>query len=73
MSMSPLPAGIRKKATPNTRVCIGKLDPETSEIIYNKRQDVIEQFTHPHSASVIGEVTKKQQELYKKLGVEGIS
>ena len=35
--------------------------------------DVIEQFTHPHSASVIGEVTKKQQELYKKLGVEGIS
>lgn len=35
--------------------------------------DVIEQFTHPHRTPVIGEVTQKQQTLYAKLGVEGIS
>jgi len=35
--------------------------------------DVIEKFTQPGNAPIIGEVTKKQQVLYQKLGVEGIS
>ena len=35
--------------------------------------DVIERFTQPGKASVVGEVTKKQQELYSLLGVDGIS
>ncbi len=35
--------------------------------------DVIERFTQPGKASVVGEVTKKQQELYVLLGVDGIS
>jgi len=35
--------------------------------------DVIEKFTQPGKTSVIGEVTKKQQELFQKLGVDPIS
>lgn len=35
--------------------------------------DIIEQFTQPGKISMVGEVTKKQIELYEALGVEAIS
>jgi transposase len=35
--------------------------------------DVIERFTQPGKASVVGEVTKKQNDLYRKLGVDVLS
>ncbi len=35
--------------------------------------DIIERFRQPNKKSMVGEVTKKQQELYKLLGVEPIS
>ncbi|MEA3433542.1 MAG: IS1634 family transposase [Campylobacterota bacterium] len=35
--------------------------------------DIIERFTQPGKVSMVGEVTKKQMELYRVLGVEGIS
>jgi hypothetical protein len=35
--------------------------------------DVIERFTQPGKASVVGEVTKKQDDLYRKLGVDVLS
>lgn len=35
--------------------------------------DIIERFTQPGKSSMVGEVTKKQMELYMLLGVEGIS
>ena len=34
---------------------------------------VIEKFTQPQSTPIIGEVTKKQQILFEKLGVEALS
>ncbi len=35
--------------------------------------DIIERFTQPGKTSMVGEVTKKQQELYRLLGVESVS
>ena len=35
--------------------------------------DIIERFTQPNKKSIVGEVTKKQKELYQLLGVEAIS
>ncbi len=35
--------------------------------------DVIERFRQPSKKPIVGEVTKKQQELYKLLGVDAIS
>jgi len=35
--------------------------------------DVIERFRQPNTKPIVGEVTKKQQELYKLLGVDAVS